>query len=225
MMLLKLGSRGSEVKELQSLLDKKGFSPGPIDGIFGPRTESAVKRYQQSEGLVVDGIVGPKTWGRLDPDGHNDVEEIEEDTLVDALLPKVGLGYISQQPDSDRFGRRSTIDALVSLGRDWHKLHNDAPRIRIGDISRKGGGPFPPHVSHRTGLDVDIGLMRSDGKESGTDIFQTNYSRPLTRELIQMISRTGSIKLIFFNDNQLVSEKLVNEEKGHDDHLHVRYNG
>ena len=36
--------------------------PGPVDGNFGPRTEGAVKAYQQDRGIHVDGIVGDQTW-------------------------------------------------------------------------------------------------------------------------------------------------------------------
>ena len=55
-MLLKSGSRGKEVKELQEFLDIEA------DGIFGKGTETAVKRWQSDNGLVADGIVGPTTW-------------------------------------------------------------------------------------------------------------------------------------------------------------------
>jgi peptidoglycan hydrolase-like protein with peptidoglycan-binding domain len=39
-----------------------------VDGVFGPKTETVLKGFQQGAGLVVDGIVGPVTWGAL-PDG------------------------------------------------------------------------------------------------------------------------------------------------------------
>lgn len=64
--LLKRGSTGSEVRYLQESLIKLGYTPGPVDGIFGPLTEGAVKKFQADHGLVVDGIVGPKTWAALD---------------------------------------------------------------------------------------------------------------------------------------------------------------
>jgi polysaccharide deacetylase family sporulation protein PdaB len=62
--LLKIGSSGSSVRTLQQALTKKGYSLS-ADGVFGPMTQSAVKSYQSSQGITVDGIVGSVTWGRL----------------------------------------------------------------------------------------------------------------------------------------------------------------
>ena len=62
---LRFGSRGASVTELQILLRNQGFDPGPIDGIFGNKTQSAVIAFQRSRGLVQDGIVGILTWTAL----------------------------------------------------------------------------------------------------------------------------------------------------------------
>ena len=61
---LSYGSKGSEVTELQKLLNQNGYSLDE-DGIFGTKTQSAVKDYQQKNNLDVDGIVGNNTWGAL----------------------------------------------------------------------------------------------------------------------------------------------------------------
>ena len=58
-MLLKNGSKGEEVKQLQTLL---GLS---ADGSFGPMTEAKVKEWQAKNGLAADGIVGDGTWGKM----------------------------------------------------------------------------------------------------------------------------------------------------------------
>ena len=58
-MLLKIGSKGEDVKKLQA---KLGLG---ADGIFGPGTARIVKEWQSSQGLTADGIVGPKTLGKL----------------------------------------------------------------------------------------------------------------------------------------------------------------
>ena len=58
-MLLKIGSRGQQVKDLQEFLGTDA------DGIFGKGTETAVKEWQASNGLVADGLVGPATWDAM----------------------------------------------------------------------------------------------------------------------------------------------------------------
>lgn len=63
--ILQLGSKGSAVVELQTLLTKAGYSPGAADGDFGAKTQSAVMSFQRARGLTVDGIVGPATWAAL----------------------------------------------------------------------------------------------------------------------------------------------------------------
>ena len=63
--LLEVDMWGSKVAELQCLLQHAGFSPGGIDGNFGPLTESAVIKAQKAKQLDVDGQVGPKTWAAL----------------------------------------------------------------------------------------------------------------------------------------------------------------
>ncbi len=61
------GAKGPEVSKIQARLAELGYYRGPIDGIFGGGTESAVKVFQRAERLAVDGTVGPQTWERLFP--------------------------------------------------------------------------------------------------------------------------------------------------------------
>lgn len=64
---LQTGSTGNEVKKLQSSLKNAGYDVGEAgaDGIYGPATERAVRRYQTDKGLKVDGIAGEQTQGSL----------------------------------------------------------------------------------------------------------------------------------------------------------------
>jgi TolB protein len=59
------GSTGKSVRDLQDRLRRAGYSPGKTDGIFGKKTQSALKKFQRSEGLKSDGISGSKTQGSL----------------------------------------------------------------------------------------------------------------------------------------------------------------
>jgi peptidoglycan hydrolase-like protein with peptidoglycan-binding domain len=62
--LVKRGENVFPVRPLQQLLRARNH-PVAVDGIFGPRTEAAVKAFQGSRGLAADGVVGPQTWPRL----------------------------------------------------------------------------------------------------------------------------------------------------------------
>ena len=59
--LSKYGSRGEEVRTIQTKLKRWGYYNGNVDGIYGSQTMEAVKRFQRKNGLTVDGIAGTKT--------------------------------------------------------------------------------------------------------------------------------------------------------------------
>lgn len=87
-MLLKKGSKGEEVKQLQSAL---GLG---ADGVFGSGTEEAVKEFQKANGLTADGIVGSGTWDVL----MNSVEAVEMD--LSKLKGHIPDSVIEQIPDT-----------------------------------------------------------------------------------------------------------------------------
>lgn len=63
--ILKFGSRGSEVSQLQQTLNSKGFSAGYVDGIYGSKTEGAVINFQKASKITIDGIAGKQTQAYL----------------------------------------------------------------------------------------------------------------------------------------------------------------
>ena len=58
------GSTGSAVTKLQTTLNEHGYDLD-VDGIFGEKTQAAVRDYQEKYGLKLDGIAGKETWGSL----------------------------------------------------------------------------------------------------------------------------------------------------------------
>ena len=60
--VLKQGSQGEAVKALQALLNLRVGAGMYIDGVFGPKTDAALRKYQESRGLTVDGSCGAATW-------------------------------------------------------------------------------------------------------------------------------------------------------------------
>src|SRR5215510_6845248 len=84
---LKEDSKGADVKRLQEALKQHGFNPGLVDGDFGPATTAAVIAFQKSEGLLADGIAGPRTQRALGL--------VTDDTLP-TVIPGVTPRVVSQ---------------------------------------------------------------------------------------------------------------------------------
>lgn len=84
---------GKDVKELQKLLDKRGFPCGEVDGIFGPATDEAVRAFQSANSLNVDGKVGPKTWAALRAAAPIDRAQLAAD-MTAWMRMMVGWRYI-----------------------------------------------------------------------------------------------------------------------------------
>lgn len=61
----KLGDSGAVVRAVQDALDAANFSPGTVDGVFGPRTEAAVRRFQRAVGLGSSGLIDAVTAAHL----------------------------------------------------------------------------------------------------------------------------------------------------------------
>jgi peptidoglycan hydrolase-like protein with peptidoglycan-binding domain len=65
--ILRIGSQGEAVSELQAALRLLGFYTEAVDGVYRESTAIAVSRFQESAGLTPDGVAGPETWNRLFP--------------------------------------------------------------------------------------------------------------------------------------------------------------
>ena len=125
-----------------------------MDGIFGPKTEAAVKSFQRGKGLTVDGIVGPRTWAAL-PDG-GPMPTLQQGSTGDVVrslqqvLTKGAAGEWNTTPqgvDGD-FGphTRSSVEAFQRWG------HVTADGI-VGDETWS----VSLHASNAT-LETEVGL-------------------------------------------------------------------
>jgi len=63
--VLRKGSKGEQVKTLQRLLNAIGYNCGTVDGDFGAKTETALKKFQKARGLTQDGVCGQATWNEI----------------------------------------------------------------------------------------------------------------------------------------------------------------
>ena len=146
-MILKLGSRGNEVKVLQEKLNLKA------DGIFGPLTEEAVKDFQRSNGLEVDGIVGANTLSKLNL-------SVNKRTIKELIV------HCSATPE----GKDYSVDTI----RQWHLqrgfsdigyhyvIYRDGS-IHIGRDESIIGAHCTGHNTNSIGV-CYIGGCASDGK-------------------------------------------------------------
>jgi peptidoglycan hydrolase-like protein with peptidoglycan-binding domain len=69
----------AQVRAVQRHLRTAGLRPGPVDGLYGPRTQAAVMRFQSKTGLATDGVVGPHTWRALERARTRSVARHEDD--------------------------------------------------------------------------------------------------------------------------------------------------
>ncbi len=104
------GSTGSGVTELQEKLQSWGYYTGEVDGVYGGRTEAAVKSFQRKNGLTVDGIAGPATLSAMGISGGSQASAQSNDTALLARLisaeargePYVGQVAVGRGPEPDR---------------------------------------------------------------------------------------------------------------------------
>lgn len=131
-MTLKRGSKGNEVKQVQNLL---GID---ADGIFGKKTEAAVKAFQAANGLTPDGIVGRKTWAALlfettpEPNFVQPVDYKQYDSKW-AKVMYSNHGDKSQTIKSSGCGPTSMADIVATL------IDSKVTPVTLADLSMQWG--------------------------------------------------------------------------------------
>ena len=111
--MLRQGDSGAAVTELQQLLNAKGINIA-VDGIFGDATRAAVVQFQQQNGLVVDGIVGPQTWQALRRGGPIQ--------LTDAAIYYEPSKYPYQKEAFEWLQSQLSSSVLGEFARRWRNL-------------------------------------------------------------------------------------------------------
>jgi len=188
----------------------------PNERIFA----EAVARWQRRQGLSADGILGSKAWSRMRT--ALGIARPSAASEVNTLLPAAGPGYYTYSPPAERFGLPETIRAVQAIAAAWYQRHPEGPRLGIGDISVRSGGPISGHEAHRLGREVDIRPVRIRGMEGPENYLSPTYSQALTQELVNLIGANGVLRVrtILFNDPNI---RGVSWYKGHNNHLHVGF--
>ena len=206
---LRQGSSGDAVRALQTALKAKRAPSLAVNGTFDATLTTAVRSFQSFAQITADGVAGPSTWTNL-------VWRFVNPTFANGLCD-VNEGM------TDSWGTAATTNRLEQLGKG---LAAEGKKLAVNDMSLELGGAFSPHESHRVGLDVDVRPMRADAGQctSGCAYNQTCYDRAATRRLIDLAKATGRVKVIWFNDPQLITAypNFVKSATGHNDHRPIR---
>lgn len=138
--VLRQGLNGADVRVLQERLSALGYDPGPLDGIFGPKTDVAVRAFQESMGLTVDGLAGRETKTALVGIGRSDGPDAvlslgSRGEAVRTLQRALGeYGFDAGTPDGV-FGP-ITLRAVLSF-QEHHRLWVDG---LVGSMTKRSLG-------------------------------------------------------------------------------------
>lgn len=122
---LATGSRGSSVSQMQQILKQFGYYPGPIDGVFGPQTKSAIKTFQQDSGISNDGIFGPITQGKLIEWQNDPLKAHMNDPIVkDAMSKYPNLAQSLNALQVEGGNRANMVATAAELGKKGYYLGN-----------------------------------------------------------------------------------------------------
>ena len=112
----KYGSRGEEVKQIQSKLKSWGYYSGNVDGIYGSKTYQAVKKFQQKNNLKVDGIAGSETLKALGINSSNKTTSTTNNSDLN-LLTRLVYGEARGEPYQGMVAVAATVLNRVSDSR------------------------------------------------------------------------------------------------------------
>lgn len=126
-----------------------------------------------------------------------------------------GPGYMIKRPHL-AYGTPQSLGAISKAIDRYHRRADGGPDIRVGDISKKDGGKLTGHLSHKNGVDVDVGLIHKGDvrdKERFTHATDKNLDVRRTWLLLEAFLKTGHVRAVFLDYG--VQRKLYNYAKSH----------
>lgn len=167
-------------------------------------------------------------------------------------LPE-GPGWRLRTHRPRTYGTENTITALVDAFGEFGERYPDGPKIRVGELARRTGGRVPPHRSHRSGRDIDIGYIFrgiDDGEHRWKYMNVRNFDAEKNWALVESLLKTDQVQTIYISKKL---QKLLHKEakkhlgeaelaalfeypktaesphakiqhwRGHSNHMHVRF--
>ncbi|MBD2532102.1 glucosaminidase domain-containing protein [Nostoc flagelliforme FACHB-838] len=225
-------NKADDVKAIKARLYELGYrwvgDPNSADrdrGLF-----DAIKLFQSI-------IAGRST---VNGDGRVDVGGITHRWLQAANAPRWELmpksdpdngfvnGELEDTQDNHDFGTHWLADVIKKIAQDYQnsyrKTHPTAARFAINDVSLPHGGDTPDHKGHETGMMCDVYLPKKNGNFGGIVWSSSEYDQDAARAILKSIGKQKLVRAVFFNDQQLIKERLCVSLSGHDNHIHFEIN-
>ena len=121
--IIKYGSTGDDVRRLQEKLNEYGYGLD-TDGIFGVKTQSAVRDYQKNNGLSVDGIVGANTWGKLNASSQNTNNNVQQNQNNTNSNSSSNFSESIELPERPEYVKSQAVIDAENKVKEWE---NGAP--------------------------------------------------------------------------------------------------
>jgi len=179
--------RGEDVSELQSRLSSLGFDPGKVDGVFGPRTESAVVEFQHNRNLAEDGKAGPEVVTEIHLVTRGEMKEgrqaVREREWLRRLPPTVAGARVYLDA-----GRRDAHEASVA----WEAASATALSLQekggLPVMSRSQDGSLPERLRARRanvlGSDLIVAFQVSPDGDDHVFYYSSEHGSSAAGELL-----------------------------------------
>lgn len=149
---LNVGAVGASVESLQRALLRNGFDPGPIDGVYGSLTLSAVQLFQQERNLPVDGVAGPDTLRALGLSDGRDRVATADAAPSSLSEQRANLPYVAAITES----RGKLPRVQQSFGNATLDSARQGDFINIGSYNRYSAASNRVREARRLGFDARI---------------------------------------------------------------------
>ncbi|WP_375512516.1 glucosaminidase domain-containing protein [uncultured Nostoc sp.] len=225
-------NKADDVKAIKARLHELGYrwvgdpnSANRDRGLF-----DAIKLFQSI-------IAGRST---VNGDGRVDVGGITHRWLQAANAPRWELmpksdcdngfvnGELEDIQDNHDFGTHWLADVIKKIAQDYQNsyrnTHPTAAPFAINDVSLPHGGDTPDHHGHETGMMCDVYLPKKNGNFGGIVWSSSEYDQDAARAILKSIGKQKFVRAVFFNDQQLIRERLCVSLSGHDNHIHFEIN-
>jgi LysM repeat protein len=177
---------------LGSIALRYGLSPKELERFQRGKLEDAnALREGQSLVVWVDGRIVAGFGAR----------DVDTGVLKSGIQLAPGKNYVVKW-EAGAWGTSKTITAIQQAASEYRRRSPSGPKVHVGDISKRGGGKFPPHLSHQHGRDVDVGYVLT-GKDAHETKFRhanaKNLDVPRTWALVKAFIDTDEVTYIFMD--------------------------